>query len=73
MRFKPFPELTDVLLNSAKPLADTDKHYLEGAVYSPKLGFRRSFPQAIKSPRPQETKSSHSSNVIVITALQRDK
>ena len=34
---------------------------------------RRSFPQAIKSPRPQETKSSHSSNVIVITALQRDK
>ena len=50
MKFKPFPELTDILLNIAKPLADTDKHYLEGAVYSPNLGFRRSFPRPIKSP-----------------------
>ena len=63
-------------MNSAKPLADTDKkkkHKLEAAVYSLNLGFRKSISRAINSPCSSETKSSHCSDAIVITALQRNK
>ena len=70
MELKTFPELTDILLREQCETSGGywHKHKLEGAVYSPK-----SIPRAINPPRPQETKSSNSSNVVVITALQRDK
>ena len=49
------------------------KHHLEGAVYYPYLGSQISIPRAINFPCPQETKSRHSSNVVVMTLPQRDK
>ena len=49
------------------------KHKLEAAVFSLNLGFRKSTSRAINSPCSSETKSSHCSDAIVITALQRNK
>ena len=75
MNFKPFPGLTDILLSEQRETSGGywHKHKFEGVVYSPNLGFRKSIPQAINSPPyHQETKSSNSSNVIMITAWQRD-
>ena len=48
------------------------KHKLEGAVYSPNLGSENPPHEPSIPPYPQETKSSNSSIVIVIKALQRD-
>ena len=62
MIFKPFPELTDILL---RELCETSSRYYsisENPSHEPSI-----------SPCPQETKSSNSSHVIVITAQQRDK
>ena len=74
MNFKPFPGLTDILLSEQceTSCGYWHKHKFEGVVYSPNLGFRKSIPRAIIPPYHQETKSSNSSNVIMITALQRD-
>ena len=64
MKSKPFPELTDILLREQCETSGGYwyEHKLEGAVYSPNLGFRKSIPRAINAPRPQKTKSSNSSN-----------
>ena len=76
IKCKPFPKLFHSILSSEQ--CETSCRYwhkskLEGAMYSPNPGFRKSIPRVISFPCPQETKSSHSSNVIVIIALQRDK
>ena len=75
MKFKPFPELTDILLREQCATSDGywHKNKLKGAVYSPNLGFRKSISRAINSPYPQETKSSNINNFIGITAPQRYK
>ena len=64
MKYKPFPELTDILLREQCETSGGYwyEHKLEGAVYSPNLGFRKSIPRAINALRPQKTKSSNSSN-----------
>ena len=65
MKSKPFPELTDILLCEQCENSGVYRyeHKLQGAVYSPNLGLRKSIPRAINAPpRPQETKSSNSSN-----------
>ena len=75
-KLKPFPVLTiSCCVNSAKPLADTSRNTTSKrpSVCSPNPGFRKFIPRAHSSPCPQEIKSSHSNNIIVITALQRDK
>ena len=74
MKFKPFTELTGVLLREqCEPSGGRywHIHKLKGSVCSPNLSFRKSIPRAI-NPCLQETKSSNSNNIIVITALQRD-
>ena len=53
MKFKPFPELTDILLSEQ---CETSGGYwgnykLEEAVYYPNLGFRKYTPRAINFPR----------------------
>ena len=62
-------------MNNAKPLADTDKKKNTSSKRSVtlNLGFRKSISRAINSPCSSETKSSHCSDAIVITALQRNK
>ena len=54
MKFKPFPELTDILLREQCETSGGYwyEHKLEGAVYtySPNLGFRKSIPRAINAP-----------------------
>ena len=54
MKSKPFPELTDILLCEQCENSGVYwyEHKLEGAVYSPKLGFRKSIPRAINGPPP---------------------
>ena len=50
MKFKPFPELTNIMLcEQCEASGETSG---EGAVYSPNLGFPKSIPQAINSPLP---------------------
>ena len=44
MKFKPFPELTNIMLREQCEASG------EGALYSPNLGFPKSIPQAINSP-----------------------
>ena len=39
MKFKPFPELADILLREQCETSYKYWHELEGAVYSPNLGF----------------------------------
>ena len=71
MKFKLFPELTDILLCERYETSGGywHKHKLERAVDSLKI-----HPTSYQiPPYPQETKSSNISSVIVITALQRDK
>ena len=72
MKFKLFPELTDILLCERYETSGGywHKHKLERAVDSLKI-----HPTSYQIPQayPQETKSSNISSVIVITALQRDK
>ena len=64
MKSKPFPELTDILLCEQCETSGGYwyEHKLEGAVYSPNLGFRKSIPRAINAPPASRTKSSNSSN-----------
>ena len=52
IKFKPFPELTDILLREQCKTSGGywHKHKLEAAVHSPNLGFRKSIPRAITSP-----------------------
>ena len=52
MKSKPFPELTDILLREQCETSGGYwyEHKLEGAVYSPNLGFRKSIPRAINAP-----------------------
>ena len=52
IKFKPFPELTDILLREQCKTSGGcwHKHKLEAAVHSPNLGFRKSIPRAIISP-----------------------
>ena len=58
MKFKPFPELTIIMLReqcetSGETSGETsDETSGEGAVCSPNLGFPKSIPQAINSPLP---------------------
>ena len=54
MKFKPFPEVTDILFREQRRTSGRywHKHKLEGAVYSPNLGFRKSIPRAINFPLP---------------------
>ena len=54
MKFKPFPVVTDILLREQRRTSGRywHKHKLEGAVYSPNLGFRKSIPRAINFPLP---------------------
>ena len=74
MKFKPFSKLPILLGKQCETSGGYwHKHELERAVYSPNLGFRKSIPPAINSPLLWITKSSNSSNVIAITALQQDK
>ena len=75
IKVKPFPELTDILLPERCESSGGywHKHKLEGAVYSPNLGFQKSIPRAINSPLPSKKKILNSSNFIEIIALQQDK
>ena len=52
MKSKPFPELTDILLREQCENSGVYwyEHKLEGAVYYPNLGFRKSIPRAINAP-----------------------
>ena len=54
MKFKPFPELADILLREQCETSYKywHKYELEGAVYSPNLGFRKSILRAINCPLP---------------------
>ena len=54
MKFKPFPELTNIMLREqCETFGETSGETSgEGAVYSPNLGFPKSIPQAINSPLP---------------------
>ena len=54
MKFKPFPELTNIMLcEQCKTSGETSSETSgEGAVYSPNLGFPKSIPKAINSPQP---------------------
>ena len=54
IKFKPFPELTDILLCEQCETSSGywHKHQLEGAVYSPKPRFPKYIPRAINSPLP---------------------
>ena len=54
MKFKPFTELTGVLLREqCEPSGGYwHIHKLQGAVCSPNLSFRKSIPRAINSPLP---------------------
>ena len=54
IKFKPFPELTDILLRDQCETSGGywHKQKLEGAVYSPNLSFRKYIPRAINSPLP---------------------
>ena len=75
IKVKPFPELTDILLPERYESSGGywHKHKLEGAVYSPNLGFQKSIPRAINSPLPSKKKIRNKSNFIEIIALQQDK
>ena len=59
MKSKPFPELTDILLREQCENSGVYwyEHKLEGAVYSPKLGFRKSIPRAINGPPPPASRN----------------
>ena len=52
MKSKPFPELTDILLCEQCENSGVYRYEqkLEGAVYSPNLGLRKSIPRAINAP-----------------------
>ena len=50
MKFKPFPELTNIMLREQCETSGETSG--EGAVNSPNLGFPKSIPQAINSPLP---------------------
>ena len=55
IKFKPFPEPTDILLREQSETSGGYcgyKRTLEGAVYSPNVGFRKSIPRGINSPLP---------------------
>ena len=54
IKFKPFPELTDILLREQCETSSGywHKHQLEGAVFFLNLGFRKYIPRAINSPLP---------------------
>ena len=50
MTFKPFPELTTIMLREqCETFGETSG---EGAVYSPNLGFPKSIPRGINFPLP---------------------
>ena len=75
IKVKLFPELTVILLPERCESSSRywHKHKLEGAVYSPNLGFQKSIPRAINSPLPSKKKILNSSNFIEIIALQQNK
>ena len=54
IKFKPFPELTDILLREQCETSGGywHNHKLEMAVYSSNLGFRKSIPRAFNSALP---------------------
>ena len=50
MKFKHFPELTNIMLREqCETFGETSG---EGAVYSPNLGFPKSIPRGIDFPQP---------------------
>ena len=75
IKVKLFPELTVILLPERCESSSRywHKHKLEGAVYSPNLGFQKSIPRAINFPLPSKKKILNNSNFIEIIALQQNK